>query len=71
MKIVGVIENGNLTKELVEYNCIKCSAPVILEFNSVMSENTKGLFTDMATAAFCCSCHCNSKVPELVECLLN
>lgn len=71
MKIMGIIEAGKLTKELVEYSCLKCGADVMLEFTHEMSENTKQYFLDLGHTCLCQNCYCDSKVEKLVECLIN
>lgn len=71
MKIVGIIKSGELVGEKIQYNCIKCSTPVELEFNQTMTEKTVECFKDMTHSQLCLNCHCDTKVPELVECLLH
>jgi hypothetical protein len=71
MEISGVIKSGKLVGQKIKYNCIKCSTPVELEILPIMSEKTVECFTSMADGKLCLDCHCDSKVPEIAECLLH
>lgn len=71
MKIMGIIEAGKLTKELAEYECLKCGAGVMLEFSADMTPKTKEFFLNLGHACLCQNCYCDSKVPEIVECLFH
>ena len=71
MEVKGIIENGKLIKELVEYECEKCGNNVCLEFNHAMEEKTYHLFSELIADRHCLSCNTDSKIPVLVECLVH
>lgn len=56
---------------VVKYHCLKCSKPVALELRPIMQESTAKLYASMFDAKLCLDCHADSKVPELVECLMH
>jgi len=56
---------------VIKYDCIKCTKPVLLHVIPAMQENTEELFRSMFDAKLCIGCHCDSKIPALVECLVH
>jgi hypothetical protein len=56
---------------VLQYHCFKCGKHQVLELRPIMSDSTSKLFADMFDAKLCLDCHCNKRVPELVECLTN
>jgi hypothetical protein len=60
-----------MTTGILKYNCLKCGKPIQLVLSPIIQPRTLEVFGDMFDAKLCLDCHCNKRVPELVECLMN
>jgi len=54
----------------LSYNCVKCGTPVVLDVIPNMFEKTVVLWTKLFDSKTCLDCHCDSVIPEVVECIL-
>jgi hypothetical protein len=69
--IVGVKKGKELVGEVIVYTCLKCLKTERLEFNAATTETTYKLWGSAINSKLCLSCHCDNKIPELVECLVH
>jgi len=54
----------------LSYNCVKCDTPVVLDVTPKMFKKKTVLWTKLFDSKVCLDCHCDSKVPEVTECIL-
>lgn len=70
MMVRGEIKSGVLIRQDIDFICIKCSRPESLSINHNDSKMNQ-VFLEMVDSRLCLDCHCDKKVPEMVEVLLS
>ena len=62
----------NIRVGILNYHCLKCAAPVVLQYNpDVRTGEENPMIERLMDSKLCLDCYTDKRVEELVECLLN